>query len=91
MPKASGKISVLYISLLYYPVSHNFRWARKQGERFWVIYLLEHCDFQNTLEEMLRDRLVCGINDEQIQHMLLVESSLDFKKSMKLATSMETP
>ena len=29
------------------------------------IYLLEH-DFQNTLEEMLRDRLVCGINDEQI-------------------------
>ena len=27
----------------------------------------EHCDFQNTLEEMLRDRLVCGINDEQIQ------------------------
>ena len=55
------------------------------------IYLLEHCDFQNTLEEMLRDRLVCGINDEHIQRMLLAESSLDFKKAMKLATSMETP
>ena len=53
------------------------------------IYLSEH-DFQNTLEEMLRDRLVCGINDEQIQRRLLVESSLDFKKTMKLATSMET-
>ena len=50
----------------------------------------EHCDFQNTLEEMLRDRLVCGINDEQIQRRLLAESTLDFKKAMKIATSMET-
>ena len=49
----------------------------------------EHCDFQNTLEEMLRDRLVCGINDEQIQRRLLAESTLDFKKAMKIATSME--
>ena len=34
---------------------------------------------------MLRDRLVCGINDKQIQRRLLAESSLDFKKAMKLA------
>jgi hypothetical protein len=52
--------------------------------------LSEHCDFKSTLEEMLRDRLVCGINDEQIQRRLLAESSLDFKKAMKIATSMET-
>jgi uncharacterized protein YjbK len=38
---------------------------------------------------MLRDWLVCGINDEQIQRRLLAESSLDFKKAMKIATSME--
>ncbi|CAB4036155.1 Hypothetical predicted protein [Paramuricea clavata] len=50
----------------------------------------EHCDFKSTLEEMLRDRLECGINDEQIQRRLLAESSLDFKKAMKIATSMET-
>ena len=50
----------------------------------------EHCDFQNTLEEMLRDRLVCGINDEQIQRRLLAESTLDFKKAMKIATAMES-
>ena len=48
------------------------------------IYLSEHCDFQNTLEEMLRNQLVCGVNNEQIQRMLLAESSLDFKKAMKL-------
>ena len=44
------------------------------------IYLSEHCDFQNTLEEMLRNQLVCGVNNEQIQRMLLAESPLDFKK-----------
>jgi hypothetical protein len=52
--------------------------------------LSEHCDFKSTLEVMLRDRLVCGINDEQIQCRLLAESSLDFKKAMKIATSMQT-
>ena len=54
------------------------------------IYLSEHYDFQNTLEEMLRNNLVCGINNEQIQRMLLAESSLDFKKAMKQAISMKT-
>ena len=61
---------------------------RKQREVL-GIYLSEHCDFHNTLGEKLRHRLVCGINDEQIQRRLLAESSLDFKKVMKLATLME--
>ena len=39
---------------------------------------------------MLCDRLVCGVNDEQIQRRLLAENSLDFKKALKIATSMET-
>ena len=39
---------------------------------------------------MLHDRLVCGVNDRQIQRRLLAESSLDFKKAMKIATSMQT-
>eukprot|EP00731_Ephydatia_muelleri_P037001 Em0374g4a len=29
--------------------------------------LSEHCDFGNTLEDMLRDRLVCGIRDIRVQ------------------------
>ena len=33
---------------------------------------------------------MCGINDEQIQRRLLAESSLDFTKATKIATSMET-
>lgn len=35
--------------------------------------LSEHCNFTNTLESILRDRLVCGVNDPQIQKRLLAE------------------
>ena len=31
--------------------------------------LSEHCNYGETLPEMLRDRLVCGINNEKIQRL----------------------
>ena len=53
--------------------------------------LIEHCKFQaDTLEEMLHDRLVVGINDDQIQRRLLAESKLTFKKPLEIAHGMET-
>ena len=39
---------------------------------------------------MLCDRLVCGVNDKRLQRRLLVESQLEFKKGMELATAIET-
>ena len=39
---------------------------------------------------MIKDRLVCGVNDERIQRRLLAENRLDFKKALELATAMET-
>ena len=36
--------------------------------------LTEHCDYSDQLEDMLRDRLVCGVKDERIQQCLLSES-----------------
>ena len=51
--------------------------------------LAEFCNFGDSLETMIRDRLVCGINDEQIQKRLLAESELSYKKAVKLASSME--
>ena len=45
---------------------------------------------ETRLEKMLRDRLVCGVNDERIQRRLLAESQLEFKKAIELATAMET-
>ena len=67
---------------------------RKQGETIQQYVaelrsLSEHCDFRDQLEEMLRDRLVCGVNDERIQRRLLAERRLDFKKALELVTAME--
>lgn len=52
--------------------------------------LTEHCNFGETLPEMLRDRLVCGINDEKIQRRLLSEPELTFKKSVDIALAIES-
>lgn len=51
--------------------------------------LSEYCDFGGSLNDMLRDRLVCGVNDERYQRRLLSESKLTFEKAFELAQSME--
>ena len=51
--------------------------------------LAQFCNFGESLETMLRDRLVCGINDESIQRRLLAEATLTFKKALELAQGME--
>ena len=52
--------------------------------------LAEFCNFGAALEDMLRDRLVCGINDVGIQRRLLAESTLSFKKAFELAQGLES-
>ena len=52
--------------------------------------LSEFCNFGETLEDMIRDRLVCGINDDAIQKRMLAEPTLSYKKAVELALSMET-
>ena len=51
--------------------------------------LTEHCDFGDTLNDMLRDRRACGINDQRIQQRLLAEPALTFPKAMELAQATE--
>jgi len=46
-------------------------------------WLAEHCDYEATLEDMLRDRLVCGISDGSLQRRLLAEPNLKFKKALE--------
>ncbi len=52
--------------------------------------LAQDCNFGNTLQQMLRDRIVCGINDDRIQRRLLSEADLTFDKAMSIAVSLET-
>ncbi len=51
--------------------------------------LAEFCNF-TSLEEMLRDRLVCGINHDRTQNRLLSEAKLTYEKAMEIAQSQET-
>ena len=51
--------------------------------------LTEHCNFGESLPEMLRDRLVCGINDKKIQRRLLAERDLTLKKAEEIALGEE--
>ncbi|XP_028304146.1 uncharacterized protein K02A2.6-like [Gouania willdenowi] len=52
--------------------------------------LSEFCEFGPVLDDMLRDRLVCGINDDGMQRRLLGEATLSFKKALDIAQAMET-
>ena len=52
--------------------------------------IAKSCNFGDTLETMLRDRIVCGINDSIIQRRLLAEKGLSFKTALELAQGMES-
>ncbi|XP_056089857.1 uncharacterized protein LOC130069774 [Rhinichthys klamathensis goyatoka] len=69
--------------------------SREEGETVLeyvaVLRKLAHdCNYGEKLTEMLRDRLVCGINDDRIQRRLLAEADLTFEKALKVAQAMET-
>ena len=51
--------------------------------------LSEFCEFGDMLDDMIRDRLVCGKNDNRIQQRLLVEPQLTLAKATKLAQAAE--
>ena len=52
--------------------------------------LAEYCNYGDTLDKMLRDRIVWGINDEAIQRKLLQETTLTYAKAITLAQGFET-
>ena len=51
--------------------------------------LSEYCQFAATLDDMLRDRLVCGIRDRHLQQLLLAETDLTFQKALDISQAIE--
>ena len=51
--------------------------------------LAEFCNFGETLNLMIRDRLVCGMNDDNTQRLLLAEKELTYEKALEIARSQE--
>ena len=50
----------------------------------------EHCNFEEKVNEHIRDRLVVGVKDEKIQERLLGERTLTLEKAIEIAVSMES-
>ena len=51
--------------------------------------LAADCKFEGYLEEALRDRLVCGLRNENTQKRLLTDPELTLAKAIDVAQSME--
>ena len=51
--------------------------------------MLPYCDYTDTLPLMLRDRLVCGVNQSGIQKRLLAEKDLTFDEALDIAKALE--
>ena len=68
---------------------------RKSGESVSAFiaelrHLSRNCEFKDTGNDMLRDRLVVGINNINIQRKLLGEVELTLEKAVNIAVGMET-
>ena len=49
--------------------------------------LSKHCNFGDTLDLVLRDCLVCGFNEPQIQKQFLPEPKPTFHKASELSSA----
>ncbi|KAM7314377.1 hypothetical protein ISCGN_004161 [Ixodes scapularis] len=52
--------------------------------------LTEFFNFGDTLDFMIRDRLVCGVRDVGVQKRMLAESALTLEKATRIALAVET-
>lgn len=52
--------------------------------------LAEFCNFGTSLDDMIRDRVICGINNTKIQQKMLAEKKLTLTSAAELAQGMET-
>lgn len=46
--------------------------------------LAEHCEFNDVLNDIIRDRLVCGLRSETTQKCLLTGSALTLDKAVEI-------
>ena len=82
-----------------YPIAERFHFntCDRQPEESVANYVMElrhlteHCEYGTSLNDMLRDRLVCGIKHDRIQQRLLSEGAeLTLERALQIAQSMES-
>lgn len=78
-------------------IAERFRFHKgnqEEGESVTVFVaalrkLAEHCEFNDVLNDTIRDRLVCALRSEAAQKCLLTESALTLEKAIEISVSME--
>lgn len=73
-------------------IAERFRFHKRnqeEGESVTVFVaalrkLAEHCEFNDVLNNTIRDRLVCGLRSEAAQKRLLTESALTLEKAVEI-------
>ena len=50
-------------------------------------HLTRYCEFGDSLKDMLRNRLVCGIDNGPMQRILLAEPALNLDKAVEIHSS----
>lgn len=74
----------------------NFHHCKQKPDQSIASYIAElkklsvYCEFGDQLENMLRDRIVCGVLDINLQRRLLAEPNLTFAMAEEKAVSAET-
>ena len=75
---------------------HFHRWQQGANETIMIEEyvaelrrLVTTCEFNDYLDQELRDRLVCGLCHEATQKRLLTESRLTLTKAIEIAQSLE--
>ena len=51
--------------------------------------LAETCDFRALKDQLIRDRIVCGVRDNAVRRKLLQESKLTLKKCVDICRDAE--
>ena len=91
MGKITSKvIAVQVTNFQICPINNRFRASGESISDFVAVlrHLAEY--FGGSLEHLLHDRLVSGVNNEKIQRHILSEGELTFKKAFEIALSLET-
>lgn len=74
---------------------YKFRQRRQLNNESIAEYLTElkklstNCEFENTLDDNIRDQLVCGLKSEVIRQRLFAEEKITYKRAVSLALSLE--
>lgn len=68
--------------------------VQARGESFEAFYaelvkMAALCDFGNLKDDLVKDRILCGINDSRVKNRLLREDNLDLSKTIKICKAAE--